>query len=318
MNQFLTALLSTALLVSLSSQAHADGVTIDQLKAKADAEYAQRDYTPAGTAQVQAALNDYTELLKMTNDVDQLAQFNLGVAKSIYFIGDNTTDKATQKQMFAQGMATADLVLKNYGINDTTPNTLTDALAQSLNTQFSANKVKMDILAEAIYQKAANLGQWGQTDVVGALFRWPELRNLMDFMTKISYATTDSAGKTVLVTYKSSHAYASYRVVGRGYFVIPTLLGGDKAKSEKYLEQAFKGTQAVDASGQALGFSTNGYNNLYYTDVLRANNKAAQAKAILTAFVAADPKDRKIFPATDEMVDIIKTQNDARNTLSKL
>ncbi len=316
MNLFLAALLSTSFF--LSSNARADGVTVDQVKAQADAEYAQRDYTPAGVAHVQTALTKYTSLLGMTTDAVQLAQINLGITKANYFIGDNSTDKATQKQLFAQGMATSDLILKNYGINDTSTSTLTDSLAQSLKAANSANKPKMDLLAEALYQKAANLGQWGQTDVVGALTRWPELRNIMDFITKLNYASTDSAGKTTLVSYKSIHGYAAYRVVGRGYFVIPALLGGDKSKSEKYLALAFTSSQAVDASGKALNFSTDGYNNIDYTDTLRANGKTAQAKAILTAFVAADPKDSKIFPATDEVIDIVRTQKEARDILSKL
>ncbi len=316
MNLFLTALLSTSLMIS--AKAHADGVTIDQLKAQADAEYAQRDYTPAGVAHAQTALTQYQGLLTKTTDAVQLAQINLGVAKSYYFMGDNSTDKATQKQLFAQGMATADLVLKNYGINDTSVATLTDALAQSLNAANSANKAKMDLLAEALYQKAANLGQWGQTDVVGALTRWPELRNIMDFITKLNSASTDSTGKVTMVSYKSIHGFASYRVVGRGYFVIPGLLGGDKTKSEKYLGLAFTSSQAVDASGKALNFSTDGYNNIDYTDTLRANGKAAQAKAILTAFAAANPKDAKIFSAQDEVIDIVRTQKEARDILNKM
>lgn len=316
MNLFLAAILSATLIVG--SQARADGVTIDQLKAQADAEYSQRDYTPAGVANAQTALTQYTQLLTMTTDPIALAQINLGVAKSYYFIGDNTSDKVAQKQFFAQGMATADLVLKNYGINDTSTATLTDALSQSLNAQNSANKVKMDILAEALYQKAANLGQWGQTDVVGALTRWPELRNILDFMTKISYASTDSTGKVTLVSYKSIHGYAAYRVVGRGYYVIPGLLGGDKTKSEKYLALAFNSSLAVDPSGKTLNFSTDGYNNADYTDTLRANGKSVQAKAILTAFVSADPQDAKIFPNKDDVIDIIRTQKEARDTLNKL
>ena len=55
MNQFFTAILSAALLVgTFSNKAHADGVTIDQLKAQADAEYSQRDYSPAGVVHAQA------------------------------------------------------------------------------------------------------------------------------------------------------------------------------------------------------------------------------------------------------------------------
>ena len=319
LNQFLTAFLSAALLVgSFSNNARADGVTIDQLKTQAEAEYSMRDYTPQGVAHAQASMAKYSQLLKMTNDADLIAQFNLGVVKANYFIGDNGTDKAAQKQIFQDGMNLIDVVLKNYGIADTKVTTLTDALAQSLTAQYSGNKVKMDILAEAIYQKSANLGQWGQTDVVGALFRWPELRNIVDFLTKLSYASTDASGKATLVSYKSIHGFAAYRVVGRGFYVIPVLLGGDKAKAEKYLELAFKSSMAVDASGKTLGFSTNGYNNIYYTDILRSNNKAAQAKAILAAFVAADPKDAKVFPSTDELVDVLKTQKDARDILNKL
>ncbi len=319
MNQFLTALLSVALLAgTFSNKALADGISIEQLKAQADSEYSMRDYTPQGVAHAQAAMDKFNQLLKMTNDQDLLAQFNLGVLKANYFIGDNTSDKAIQKQIFQFGMNLADAILKNFGIADTNVATLNDALAQSLTTQFSTNKVKMDILAEAIYQKASNLGQWGQTDVVGALFRWPELRNIADFLTKISFATLDTTGKGNLVSYKYIHSYASYRIVGRGFYVIPVLLGGDKTKAEKYLELAIKGSMAVDASGKALGFSTNGYNNIYYADILRSNNKAAQAKAILTAFVAADPRDAKIFPQAEELMDVLKTQKDARVILNKL
>lgn len=319
MNRILTALFSTSLvLIVFSSQAYAEAPEIDKLKAQADAEYAMRDYSPQGVAHAAAAMDKFSQLSKMTINQEAVARFNLGVLKANYFIGDNSTDKAQQKQIFQNGMNLADTVLKNFGIADTKPTTLSDALAQSLTTELSGNKEKMDILAEALYQKAANLGQWGQTDVVGALFRWAELRNINDFVTKLSYASTDSSGKTSLTSYKSIHAYAAYRMVGRGFYVIPPALGGDKAKAEKYFELAVKSSMAVDASGKALGFSYNGYNTIYYTDVLRANKKAAQAKEILSAFVAADPKDTKIFPQTDELIDILKTQKDARDILGKL
>ncbi len=322
MKKFFSPILSFAIFATLSvgfnsSRAFAD-VTVDQLKAEADAEYKLRDYNAAGIAHVQVALSKYQKLQTMVSDPDQLALATLGAAKSFYFIGDSMNDKAQQKAIFLNGMNQADAVLKNYGIADTTVNTLTPALAQDLSTKLAGNKLKTDILAEALYQKAANLGQWGQTDVVGALFRWPELRNISDFITKVFYVGKDQAGKDVTVSYKFVHDFAAYRIVGRGYFVIPGLLGGDKNKSEKYLEVAVKSSLAVDASGKALPFSINGYNNNYYADTLRAVGKSQQAKDLLTAFVSADLKDAKIFPNQDDMADLVKTQKIARDTLSKL
>ena len=318
MKKFFTALLSVVTLASLNaSRAFAD-VVVDQLKAEADAEYHLREYNTGGIAHVQSALAKYQKLQTMVTDSDQLALVTLGVARSLYFIGDVTSDKAQQKVLFQSGMDAADSVLKNYGILKTDVATLTPALAQDLSTRLAGNKLKSDILAEALYEKAANLGQWGQTDVVGALFRWPELRNICDFITKITYAAKDKDGKDIVVSYKSTHDYAAYRIVGRGFYVIPPLLGGDKQKSEKYLEAAVKGTMAVDASGKALGFSYNGYNNNYYSDVLRANGKTQQAKDLLTAFVAADLKDSKVFPNNqDDMADLVQSQSMARGNLSK-
>ena len=318
MNKFFIAFLSAAMFGSLNASKALADVTVDQLKAEADAQYSLRDYNPPGIEHAKAALAKFQQLQTMTTDQDQLAQATLGVAKSLYFIGDSMDDQAQKKAIFLQGMAAADAVLKNYGIANTDVATLTPALAQDLTARFSKNKLKSDILAEALYQKAGNLGQWGQTDVVGALFRWPELKNIADFITKISYAAKDKDGKDILVPYTSLHDYAPYRIVGRGYFVIPEFLGGDKKKSEQYFAVAVKGTIAVDASGKTLTFSYNGYNNNYYADTLRAVGKTQQAKDLLTAFVAADLKNAKIFPNQDEMADLVKTQKIARDTLSKL
>jgi hypothetical protein len=318
MKKFFITLLSVASLASLNASHAVADVVVDQLKAEADAEYHLRDFNSAGVAHVQIALGKYQKLQTMITDQDQLALVTLGVARSLYFIGDATADKAQKKVTFQSGMDTADIVLKNYGILKTDVATLTPALAQELSTKLAGNKLKSDILVEALYEKAANLGQWGQTDVVGALFRWPELRNIADFITKITYVAKDKDGKDLLVSYKSTHDYAPYRIVGRGFYVIPPLLGGDKQRSEKYMEAAVKGTTAVDASGKVLAFSYNGYNNNYYADVLRANGKTQQAKDLLTAFVAADLKDSKIFPNNQEdMADLVQSQSIARDNLSK-
>ena len=92
-----------------SNTVKAAGLSIEELKSQADAEYAQRDYTPGGVAHAQSAMDKFSQLSKMTSDQDLVSQFNLGIIKSNYFIGDNNTDKATQKQIFLSGMDMSDM-----------------------------------------------------------------------------------------------------------------------------------------------------------------------------------------------------------------
>lgn len=294
-------------------------VSTADLAKSAETQYANRDYTPEGIANVQKAYENLKTILAGNLSDEEKMKFNLKLARALYFIGDASNDTSVKRKIFEEAMAAADASLLFFGVTINGKNDLTDELAKSLNEKFGTDKSKMDALAEAFYQKGANLGQWGQLDPLGAIYRWGELQNTIQFQDKLNFTSTSADGSTKEESYKSLHEYAGYRVVGRGLYVIPSkILGGDNKKSEKYLEFAVKNSAAVDANGKKLSFSINGHNNNYYAETLRANGKEELAKQILTDFIAADPKDTQIFPNQVDLVEIIRTQKIARDTLSKM
>ena len=258
------ALLAAALVVFAVS---ANAATTQELEAQAAKAYDARDYTQAGRQSANQASGIYGTLAQQTSDPAKKAEYLIRQAGACFFMGDSTQDNNEKITQFSNGLTLAGAGVKLLGVNDV--NAVTDADVQNL---LKKPKEQLQMLAEGLYVRGINLGQWGQANgVMQSLDKWPELRTTMELIVKIGG--------------KSLHEYGAYRTLGRGYFKIPALLGGDEAKAAKYLSTAVQGSLAP---GQV--YSVNGYNNLFYVDLLKDQGQDAQGKKILQDYLKADPK----------------------------
>ena len=259
------------------------------LAGQAAASYAKRDYSNSGANSAKEAADLYGKAAAASTTASDKAKNLVGQSESFYFVGDATADNGVKIDMFNKGMAAGDAAAKALGISD---------IASVSNDQVLAAKGKLsdadqNTLAEALYQRGANLGQWGQANgVVQSLGKWGELRRNMEIIQVM--------GKT------STHDYGAFRILGRGYFKIPGLLGGDMTKATDYMSKAVKNTLVPGKK-----YSRNGYNNTYYAEILNENGDTDAAKSLLQAFIAADPSqiDANSIP------ELKKAQQDAKDLL---
>lgn len=266
MKRFLTTGLAIAL-TSIVAQAE----TAKEWSDKGDAAFAQREYSNAGANSAQQAADFYAKAVEAATDNTTKAQAYIDLAKALYFVGDVSRANEVKIEKHSQGIEAADKALKLLGLAN--PGTVTDAELVQLKKSL-AGKPELLLVGEGLYQRGTNLGQWGQANgVVQSLSKWGELRRSMESI-------------ELLGLLAKIHDYGAYRVLGRGYFKIPSLLGGDQAKALKYLSTAFNQSKNKDQ-----GFSRNGYNNLYYAEVLAENGNADKAKEILQAFISAEPEN---------------------------
>lgn len=286
---FFTAALAASL---ISTQSFADTDAAAKNAADAKAAFAQRDYTNAGIQSAQLAADLYGKAAAASTGSAQ-ANYLIQEAGAIYFVGDASTANDVKIDRHAKGIQFADAALKILGV-DSVP-ALTDAQVADLKTKKS--KDDLALIAEGLYYRGTNLGQWGQANgVVQSLSKWPELRRNMELISAFGFSNI--------------HDYGAFRVLGRAYFKIPGLLGGDMKKATSYLKAAFEKTKFV-LDNVDQGFSKNGYNNNYYAEVLKENGDVATAKAILQKFIAGDAS--KIDP--DGVVEVKQAQNAAKDLL---
>lgn len=238
------------------------------LISQANSSYSSRDYDAAGVQAAKQAGDLYGQAVAQASDATVRAKALVGQSMAIYFVADASNSNDVKKELHLKGMELADQAAEVMGLSDVAK--ASDQDVQRLKGSLSAEQMR--VLGDALYYRGINLGQWGAANgVVDSLNRWPELRDNMQLLVNLGL--------------REMHGFGAFRVLGRGYYKIPTLLGGSMKRAEQYLSAALKGTLA---SGQT--FSTNGYNNIYLADVLRENGRAAEAKAILEGFVAADVK----------------------------
>jgi len=265
---FFTAALAASL---ISTQSFADADPAAGAAAKAKEAFAKRDYTNAGIHSAQQAADLYAEAAKLSTGAAQ-ANYLIQEAGAIYFVGEASTNNDVKIEKHLKGIQLTDQALKNLGI-DNVPG-ITDAQIAQLKS--AKSKDELSLIAEGLYYRGTNLGQWGQANgVVQSLSKWPELRRTMETIQALGLVAT--------------HDFGAFRVLGRGYFKIPRLLGGDMGKATFYLKTAFEKTKAK-INNVTQEFSRNGYNNNYYAEVLKENNEAAKGKELLQKFIAADPK----------------------------
>jgi hypothetical protein len=297
-SHMLTALLSLTLAFCLNSASSVAAPLDDAQAAAANAEtsFAARDFDAAGIQHAKDAAAAYEQLANSSSlDEQTRAQYAVKSAEAYYFVGSANTSDDAKLAFHAKGMAVADQALKFFKITDTTK--LTDADAARFLGLAADQKA---LLAEALYQKGTNLGQWGSANgITSSIGKWPELRGDMEFIVKLKQ--------------KDIHDFGPLRVLGWAYFKLPGILGGDNSKSEKLLSTAVNSTLAKDASGAALNFSVNAANNTFYAQLLQDIDKTPQAKVVLKGFISADPATLK--PGSE--AETKHGQQEARDLLKK-
>lgn len=252
--------------MTLLAAPNAKADATQDLEAQAQKAYDGRDYTNAGRASALQAAVFYGQLAQKATDPLKKAEYSTRQAGACFFLGDSAQDNNEKITQFGNGMALADGAVRAFGLNDL--NNVSDADVQNL---LKRPKEQLNVLAEALYVRGINQGQWGQANgVMQSLDKWPELKATMELIVKIGF--------------KQLHEYGAYRTLGRGLFKIPELLGGDQAKAAKYLQVSVQGSLAP---GQV--YSVNGYNNLFYAELLHDQGQPDQAKKILQDYLKADP-----------------------------
>lgn len=257
-----------ALILSMGVYVSAFAQSAEEKLKAAEQAYAEREIDPAGLAKVQQAIALYDEL---ANDAEapKNKAFYLGrKSEALNFLGNATEDKTNKIKIHDEGMAAADSAIQAFGISDASK--MDDATIENLK---KSSPQDLETIAFAIYFKAVNLGQWGQANgVTTSLKRWPELRSLNENVIKL--------GKRDIAEYGPN------RVLGRAYYKIPGIFGGDNKKAKKYLGEAVNKTLATGRN-----ISRNGYNNLYYAEVLKAVGERDAAKALLKEFLRTSAEE---------------------------
>lgn len=262
---FFTAALAASL---MSVPAFADDAgDAKALASKAKEAFAKREFSGSGIASAQEAADLYGKAAATSSDATEKAGYLVNEAAAIYFVGDASSDNSVKIEKFLKGIQFADQALALLGLGDVPG--ASDAQIDQLKA--SLKPAQLALLGEGLYFRGTNLGQWGQANgVVQSLSKWPELRRTMEIIKNIGL--------------QSIHDYGANRVLGRGYFKIPGLLGGSVQKATELLGEAMKKTLVAGKI-----YSKNGYNTNYFAEVLNENGDTDKAKALLQAFIAADP-----------------------------
>ena len=260
----------------------ASAATLEEAKQK----FAQREFTEAGIEAATEAVNIAREVVKQSSTTEA----KLFLSKAIYFVGSAVTDTDTKLAKFSEGILVAQEVLMQKFSLDVTKFSSGEAKALDETRQKATDlkgqaNIDLAVLSEALYLRAINLGGWGQAKgVSGALGRWPELRNSL-FMAKFIDENAENFGAS--------------RVLGRAYFALPTVAGGDLNKSGENLEAAYENTLH-----NTLGISISATTNVYYSEYLNKVGQRPLAVALLTKLANADVRvlDPESVPETLQQV----------------
>jgi hypothetical protein len=197
----------------------------------------------------------------------------------------SSTGKAN---IFAKGADSADKLLTMYAVK-------WNQAGEAQRIKGTYSRWDMDLIALGVLLWAANLAGWGQADgQIQFLSKWPQIRTLCELATDL--------GSSERLYYMPTALMAA------GYYKIPSLLGGNKAKATAFLQEAATKTNIPEAK-----CSSNGFVNLYYSQVLNDKGDTDHAKGLAQNFINADPKlfPYEIRPENEEYrlqtINILKT-----------
>lgn len=262
MRSSIASIVSVAVSITCFAPHFAQAASVDDAK-KA---YAEREFDNAGVAKAQAAADIYTELLTATADETAQIPLLIGQSEALYFVGDASADNKTKILKHDLGYKAADKASQLLGVKN-----VKSVPAADLAKLKALPEDQKKLLADALYNRGINLAKWGQANgAMTSLSRWPELEANMLLLEKLGVEAT--------------HDYGAYRTLGKVYAVLPKIAGGSLTKAIAYFDKAVSQTLAPNAT-----YSRNGYNNVFYADALDKNGDTDKAKALLEAFVTADP-----------------------------
>ena len=264
------SVLAISMIFILSGAAFAEDT-----RKSADELFAERDYSEAGMQKALDAAQMYGRLVD-TAKSNEKNQLWIAQAKSYYFVGTGKKDKKEKIELFQKGIDAAMNVVKQY-VGELKQQTLETTAKEVL---AKVHPTEVLELAQALYYEGINLGSWAEANgVTQSLNKWPTLRNYMMLVD--------------LLGHKQINHYGSSRVLGRAYYRLPVLAGGDMEKARKYLGEAFSNTRADDNSP-----SLNGNNNIFYAELLNKDSKKEEAIKVLKNFIntPADKLDADSIP----------------------
>jgi len=258
----------------------------------AAAEYGKRDYNAEGVRHVEAAIELYNQALN--EELDQTAQLQIRgeLATAFYFLGSSYESNKDKIAAHEKAMDLANQSIDALGADSKKIHELTAAQIAEISNKLSEERRLL--LAEAMYSKGVSLAQWGSLNgVASSIGRLPEVLGLMD--------------RIEMMNLSHINEYGPYRTIGRINFVLPSLFGGDLAKSEEFLTLAYR--QSL-VEGQR--YSSNGFNNLYLAETLHKRGKETQAKRLIETFLQADvdtlaegnePENREALRVAQDLFD---------------
>lgn len=123
--------------------------------------------------------------------------------------------------------------------------------------------------AEAYYYYGINLGRWAEAN--GIMKSLGERHNLRRNMESVQAKVAIVDGKTI--PGKEYDSYGANRTLGRMYFKLPGMFGGDNQKAERLLREGV-------VESEKLG-ERNSLNIQYFAEILVANNKKTEARLVL-------------------------------------
>ncbi|MDZ4660984.1 MAG: hypothetical protein SGJ18_05120 [Pseudomonadota bacterium] len=242
---------------------------VDESSVEAQRLYSERDYSAQGVANAKAAAEMYGRLASGAKG-SELYDLKTGEAKAFYFVGSASKTKEEKIAFFQMGIDASKMVTKDF---------LPDLADEKLDLEAEAKKVlakhtpaEVVQLAFGLYYAGINLGSWAEANgVMQSLKKWPELRSNMLVIQ--------------LLGHKEIALFGSSRVLGRAYYKLPKIAGGDMEKAGKYLSEAFAG------STNAKGVSSNGNNNIFWAEYLNEIEKVNDAKQVLKNFIDSNLND---------------------------
>lgn len=176
-------------------------------------------------------------------------------SRCTYYVGVKTSGDDAKVNIFRRGMSLAD----------------------------EAKKVLAD-RAEAFFFYGINLGRWAEANgIMKSLGERHNLRRTMEAV--LVKASKDDDGRDL--PGKEYDGWGANRTLGRMYFKLPSMFGGDNQKAEKLLREAVANSPKD---------YPNALNVYYLAEVLVANGKKAEAKQLLDQLISYEGKPEKYNP----------------------
>lgn len=176
-------------------------------------------------------------------------------SRCTYYVGVKTSGDDAKVEIFKRGKALADVA-----------------------------KTVMPDRAEAYYFYGINLGRWAEANgIMKSLGERHNLRRTMEAV--LVKAAKDDEGRDL--PGKEYDGWGANRTLGRMYFKLPGVFGGDNQKAERLLREAVANSPKD---------YPNALNVYYLAEVLVANGKKAEAKQILDQLISFEGKPEKYNP----------------------